>query len=79
VNQHRGHVDEFRGHVHVELPYALDVGKVLRRNLPDRDVVDIDVLFANQIEQQVERAFVDFAERDGKRKVVVFMRRRLRW
>ncbi len=42
---------------------ALDVPQVLRRDLRDRDVVDVDVLLANQVEQQVERAVVQLRRR----------------
>src|SRR5208282_5978842 len=69
VNQHRSHVDELGGDVYVVFPYALDVGEVLRRDFGDGNVVDVDVLLADQVEQQVKRTFVDFAERDGERKI----------
>ncbi len=67
-------VNELGGDVHVEFAYALDIRKVLRRDPGNGDVVDIDVLLADQVEQKVERAFVDLAERDGKGKIagVVF-------
>src|SRR5258708_10464335 len=55
----------------------------------NRDVVDVNVLLANQVEQQVERAFIDAADADGKREVVRLLlggnqdraesRGRLRW
>ena len=61
-----------RGNVHVEFADALDIGEILRGDFRDGDVVDIDILLANQIEQQVERAFVDFAEVNGEGKVAVF-------
>src|SRR5208282_4571819 len=69
VNQHRSHVDELGGHVHVELADALDVSEILRGDFGDGNVVDVNVLLADQVEQQVKRAFVDFAERDGEREV----------
>ena len=34
----------------------------------DRDVVDVDVLLADQVEQQVERALINIADGDGKGK-----------
>ena len=47
----------------------LHVRQVLRGDLRDRNVVDVDVLLANQVEQQVERTFVDLADHDGEREV----------
>ncbi len=69
VDQHRSHVDELGGYIHVEVAYTLDIRKVLRRDPGDGNVVDVDVLLADQVEQQVERAFVDFAKRDGEREI----------
>ncbi len=42
-------------------PQLLDVGQELRRDLGDGDVVDVDVLLANQVEQQIERPVVHLA------------------
>ena len=72
VNQHRRHVNEFGRDVHIQLAQLFDVGQILRGDLRDRNVVDVDVLLANQIEQQVERAFVNVADRDREREVTVF-------
>ena len=38
--------------------------------LRDRDVVDVDVLLADEVEQQVERAVVHRADADGERRFV---------
>jgi hypothetical protein len=73
VNQHRRHVDKFGSDVHVEFAYALDVSEVLRRDFRDGDVVDVDVLLADQVKQQVERAFVDRAERNGEWKIAALV------
>ena len=45
--------------------------------LRDRDVVNVDVLLADQVEQQIERPFVDVADGDGKREVALFFLRRV--
>ena len=42
------------------------VGQKLRGDFGDGDVVDVDVLLADQVEQQVERAVVDLADEDRK-------------
>jgi hypothetical protein len=70
MNQYRRHVNKLGGDVHIELAYALDEREILRRNLRDWDVVDVDVLLANQIEQQIKWTFVDFAELNGEGKIV---------
>jgi len=69
VDQHRRHVDELGGNVHVEFAYALDISEVLRRDPGNGDVVNVDVLLADQVEQQVERSFINFAKRDGEREI----------
>ena len=61
VNQNRGHVDELGRDVHIQFAQFFHVGQILRRDSPDRNIVDVDVLLANQVEQQVERSFVDIA------------------
>ena len=75
MNQHRRHVDELGGDVHIKFAYALDISEVLRRDSGNGNVIDVDVLFADQVEQQVERTFIDFAKRDGKREIagIVFV------
>ncbi len=66
VDEQRGGVDEVSGHVHVAGAELIDVGQKLRRDFGDGDVVDIDVLLADEIEQQVERAVVNLVHDDGK-------------
>ena len=44
----------------VHLQGALHILQVLRRNLGDGDVVDVDLLLADQVQQQVERPVVMF-------------------
>ena len=66
VNKQCRGVNEFAGDVHVAGAQVFDVGEKLRRDFGDGDVVDVDVLPANEIEQQVERAVVDLADEDGK-------------
>jgi hypothetical protein len=44
----------------------------LCRDAGNRDVVNVDILLANQIKQQIQRTFVDIADRDRKRRVTLF-------
>src|SRR5271157_497896 len=44
--------------------------QVLLGDFGDRDVVDIDVLLADEVEQQIERAVVHCADDDGERRIV---------
>ncbi len=60
VDQRGGHVDEVGGDIDVVLFELMDIFQILAGNFGDGDIVNIDVLLANQVEQQVERAFVLF-------------------
>jgi hypothetical protein len=73
VNQHRRHVNKLARHVDVELSYALDINQVLRRDLRDGDIIDVDVLLADQVQQQVERPFVNLTELDSERKIAAIV------
>ena len=52
--------------VYIGLLQLVRVIQKLCGDARNRNVVDIDVLLANQIEQQVERAVVDLANRHGE-------------
>ncbi len=58
VDQRRGHVDELGAQLDVQFHGALHVFQILLRDGGNGDVVDVDLLFANQVEQQVERTIV---------------------
>src|ERR1700728_1284224 len=73
MNQHCGHINKLGRNVHVQLANLLHIRQILRRNLGDRNVVNIDVLLADQVQQQVQRAFVYIGHRDGKREVALFL------
>src|SRR5256885_11595132 len=45
--------------VDIQLAQLLNIGKILRRDLRDGNVVDVDILLADEVEQQIERAFVN--------------------
>ena len=60
LGEDRGHHQVFGGELEPELMHHLDVIDVLARDLGDRDVEDVEVLPADQIEQQIERAFERF-------------------
>src|SRR5713101_4503954 len=70
VNQNRSHVDKLGGDVHIQFAKLFYVGQILAGNFRNRYIVDIDVLFADEVEQQVERAFIDAAYADREREVV---------
>src|SRR5260370_35150251 len=69
VNQQRLLVDELGRNVSIQLFQVLDISEVFRRDLRDGDVVDVDVLFADQFQEQIERAVKDPADSDGKREL----------
>ena len=53
----RGHDEVLAGELELHLRHELDVRDVLARDLGDRDVEDVEVLPADEVEQQIERAF----------------------
>src|SRR5215471_3468728 len=70
--QHGGHVDELGRNVHVEFANLLDIREILRGDLRNRDVVDIDVLLADEIEQQIQRSLVDIRDGNGEGEIALF-------
>ena len=69
VNQQRGHVDELARRVHVGLLQLMRVVEKLAGDARNRNVVDVDVLLADQVEQQIERPVVDLAHGDRERRL----------
>jgi len=57
VNQRRGHDEKLAGHVQIQLLHQRDVGEVLLGDERDRDVVDVHLIFLDEMNQQVERPF----------------------
>ena len=58
VDQRGGHEDELGADVEVHFARLLEVAQVLRRDGGDGDVADVDLLFANEVEQQIERSVI---------------------
>ncbi len=57
LGQDRGHHQVFGGQLEAQVLQDLDVIDVLAGDLGDRDIEDVEVLPADQVQQQVERAF----------------------
>jgi hypothetical protein len=55
VDQHRGHQQVFGRQFEVVFADLVDVDQILARDLGHRDVEDVEVLLADQVEQQVQR------------------------
>ncbi len=66
VNQRRGHDEELAGDVQIQLLHQRDRVEILRRDQRDRDVVDVHLVGANEVEQQIERP-LEVREPDGER------------
>ena len=66
VNQRGGHHQEVAGHVEIQLLQQMNRIEILLRDDHDRDVVDVQLVFPDQIQKQIERA-VEVVELDGKR------------
>ena len=58
IDERRGHVNKIGRDVHIKLFELVDVFEILRRDLRDRNVVNVDFLLLDQIEQEIERAIV---------------------
>src|SRR5581483_5694860 len=69
MNQDRGHVDKLRRDIHIQFAQLLHITQVLGSDLRNRNVVDVNVLLADEVEQQVQRALVYIS--NGHRKGVV--------
>src|ERR1700761_2312808 len=72
VDQQRSHINELAGCVDVNLLEVLGVLEKLAGDARDGNVVDVDVLLADQVEQKIERAVVDLTYRDGERRLRCF-------
>ncbi len=59
-NQHRGHQQVFSRQFEVGSADFIDIHQVLARHRRHRDVKNIEVLLADQVQQQVQRAFKRF-------------------
>ncbi len=57
VDQQRRHQQVFRGQFEVVVADLVDVGQVLARDVGHRDVEDVEVLLADQVQQKVQRTF----------------------
>src|SRR6185295_11355928 len=66
VNQRRRHQQEVARDVEVELLHQVDGGKVLRGDQRDRNVVDVQLVFPDEVKQEIERPLED-RELDRKR------------
>ncbi len=66
VDEQRGGVDELAGGVDVGLLEVARVLEELRGDARHGDVVDVDVLLADEVEQEIEGTVVDQANGDGE-------------
>gem|GEM_PF-6717458 len=66
VDEQRGDVDELAGGVDVVLLEVVGVLKKLGGDAADGDVVDVDVLLADEVEEEVHGAVVDLADGDAE-------------
>ena len=56
-NQHRRHQQVFRSQIQVLLVHLRDIGQILLGDFEHGNIQHIDVLLADKIKQQIERAF----------------------
>ncbi|MCY1408424.1 hypothetical protein D9M71_237440 [compost metagenome] len=62
LGEHRGHHQVLGRQLQAHGLHQLDIAHVLAGDFRHRDVEDVDVLLADQVQQQVERAFERFEE-----------------
>ena len=55
-----GHHDELARHVEIELAHEVEVLHVLLGDAPDRDVVDLQLLAADEIQKQIKGPLENF-------------------
>ena len=58
VDQGRGHVEELGADVDIHLASLIEIRQVLRGDGGDWDVLDVDLLFADQVQQQIQGALI---------------------
>ena len=76
MNQQRRHVNKLARRIHIGLLQLVAVVQKLRRHQRDRNVVDVDILLADQVQQQVERPVVHLPHRHRERRLrSLFLRR----
>ena len=51
------HDEKFAGDVHVLVVHLVDIFEVLVGDLDDRNIVDVDLVFFDQVHEEVQRAF----------------------
>jgi hypothetical protein len=54
VHQGGGHDEKFACQVEIESLHQLQVGEVLLRDFGDRDVGDVDLVFTDEVKQQIQ-------------------------
>jgi len=60
VDQRGCHVDKLGAEVEIQLPRFVHVFEVLRGYGRDRDIFDIDLLLAYEVEQKIQRTLIPF-------------------
>ena len=58
LDQRRRHEDKLAAQIDIQLVRAAQEVEILIRDLRDRDVVDVDLVPANQVKQEADRPFV---------------------
>ena len=61
-DQYRRHQQVFGGELELRLPHHFDVAQILTRELRHRNVENVDILLANEIQEQVQRTLEGFEE-----------------
>ena len=60
LHQMGGHVNELAGNLHAVILQVTDGGRVLVDEFHDVDIIEVHLIFAHQVQQQIKRAFKIF-------------------
>jgi hypothetical protein len=70
VDQQGSHVDEFRRNVHVQVLQVFHIPKILSRDFGNGNVININILLADKVQQQIERAVIHLADAHREREFI---------
>jgi len=79
LHQHCRHVNKLGGNVHIELANLLHIAQILRRDARNGNVVNINILLADQVQQQVQRPVENLIDGDRKGRLAFFRLLRVRF
>lgn len=56
IQKRRRHDQKLAGHIHVLLSHPVNVGEILVRDVGDGDVIDVDLIYLDEMQKKIQRA-----------------------